>query len=385
MQKNLMLSSLAVLTMAITGCGNSANNQPAEAEAKKGEATSGTTASSTAPTKCEVDRPIVFGDLDWNSAQFHNAVARYIMEKGYKCETDAIPGSSTPLLNGMMRDDVDVLMEIWTNNTVEAWEKGLKAGKFADGGSNFNDAVQGWYVPKYVVEGDNAPAKGLKSVKDLPKFKEVFKDPEDPSKGRFLNCISGWSCEVVNGKKLKAYGLEDSFTNFRPGTGAALDTAVISALKKKKPILFYYWGPSQIMGKYEQDLVMIEEPAYDKAIWDKMQAEENPKEATAYSVTNVIVGLNKGFKDSAPQLAEFLDKYETTSSEISKALAYMQDNDVEAKEAAIHYLKTTDNWHNWTSEAVVKAVEEALKAEEVPEGKAEEKAEEPKSEEKSEG
>ncbi len=389
MQKNLMLSSLAVLTMAVAGCGNNANNQQAEAkakpEAKAGEAKTEST-TTEAPTKCEIDRPVVFGELDWNSARFHTDVARYIIEKGYKCKTDAIPGSTTPIFNGMLRGDIDIMMEIWTNNTIEVWEKGLKAGKFAEGGSNFNDAKQGWYVPRYVVEGENAPAKGLKKVHDLAKFKDVFKDPEEPTKGRFLNCISGWSCEVTNAKKLKVYGLADSYNNFRPGTSAALDTAVISALKKKKPVLFYYWEPSQIMGKYGKDLIKLEEPAYDKEKWETMLAEDNPKVATDFPISDIIIGLNKAFKDSAPQLTEFLDKYQTHSADISRELAYMQDNDVDSKEAAIHYLKTTDEWHKWAPEDVIKAVEESLKSEDVPEGQAENKAkDEAKTEEKSEG
>jgi hypothetical protein len=43
----------------------------------------------------------------------------------------------------------------------------------------------------------------------------VFKDPEAPTKGRFLNSPIGWTSEVVNKQKLKAYGLEDSYVNFR--------------------------------------------------------------------------------------------------------------------------------------------------------------------------
>jgi glycine betaine/proline transport system substrate-binding protein len=56
----------------------------------------------------------------------------------------------------------------------------------------------------------------------------VFKDPEAPTKGRFLNSPIGWTSEVVNKQKLKAYGLEDSYVNFRSGSGAALDAEISS-------------------------------------------------------------------------------------------------------------------------------------------------------------
>ena len=62
-------------------------------------------------------------------------------------------------------------------------------------------------------------------------IKALFKDPESPGKGRFYNCPTGWTCEGVNSQKLKAYGLEDSYVNFRTGTGPALDAAISSAIR----------------------------------------------------------------------------------------------------------------------------------------------------------
>jgi glycine betaine/proline transport system substrate-binding protein len=193
---------------------------------------------------CEVDHAVVFAGLDWDSNAFHTALAQRIVRDGFGCKVDLIPGSTIPLHNGMARGDIHVMMEVWRSNTPPSWTEGVAAGKLAEVGVNFPDAVQGWFVPRYLVEGPKAPAAGLRSVADLPRFKALFRDPEEPSKGRFLNCIAGWECEVTNTKKLHAYGLADSYTNFRPGTGAALDAAILSALKRKRPVLFYYWGPT---------------------------------------------------------------------------------------------------------------------------------------------
>ncbi|NIR98930.1 MAG: ABC transporter substrate-binding protein, partial [Gammaproteobacteria bacterium] len=169
--------------------------------------------------ECEVSRPVKFAGLDWQSNAFHVEVARFIMEKGYGCSTDSIPGSTIPLLQGMARGDLDVTMELWRDNVEEAWAKIRKANQAEILGVNFPDAIQGWFVPRYLVEGSGAKAPGLKAVSDLPKYKQLFRDPEEPSKGRFYNCILGWGCEVINTNKLKGYGLLSDYTNFRPGTG----------------------------------------------------------------------------------------------------------------------------------------------------------------------
>jgi glycine betaine/proline transport system substrate-binding protein len=304
---------------------------------------------------CDVSRPIVFAGLDYDSAQFHNALARFILTEGYGCKTDAIPGGPIPLVNGMARGDVDVNMEIWTANPVQAWIDAEKAGKVVSLGTNFPDAREAWYVPRYVVEGDDAPAKGLKSVADLPKFKALFDDPEEPGKGRFYNCPSGWQCEVVNSKKLKAYGLAGDYTNFRSGTGEALAAAVEGAIKRKKPILFYYYGPTWLVGQY--DLVALDEPPFDKAIWDELQASDAPTKATAYPVSDVIVGVNKAFAGEARNVVAFLTAYETTSAIVSQALATMHADALSPEEAAKRFLKEQpDLWRAWVPQEIAARV-----------------------------
>ena len=83
---------------------------------------------------------------------------------------------------------------------------------------------------------------------------------------------------------------------------AALDAAIASAYKRGKPILFYYWGPTWVLGKY--DLLRIEEPPYDKAVWDKLDKAESGVglAACAYPTIRASVALNKAFADAAPNL-----------------------------------------------------------------------------------
>ncbi|MGE0723704.1 MAG: ABC transporter substrate-binding protein [Alphaproteobacteria bacterium] len=315
-------------------------------------------------TKCDIDRPIVFGGLDWDSNAFHTALAQAILTRGYGCKVDTVPGTTIPLINGLARGDVDVLMEIWRSNQPEAWTKAAAEGKVRENGVNFPDAVQGWYVPRYLVEGDSARAKGLKSVADLPRFKSVFRDPEEPSKGRFYNCVAGWACEVTNAKKLHAYGLEEHYVNFRPGTGAALAAAVESAIRRKQPILFYYWGPTWLLGKVGHDVVMLEEPAYDEATWKALMAAKEAKDvtkSTAYPVVSVVVGVNTEFAKKAPTVAKFLDAYETTGHMVSEALAYMQDTGGKPADAAVHFLKEeAETWTKWVPADVAARVKASL-------------------------
>lgn len=313
---------------------------------------------------CEVKHKVVFAGLDWDSNAFATAVAQRVLRDGMGCQVDQLPGATIPLINGLARGDVQVAMEVWQSNTPASWTEGVAAGKLVALGVAFPDAVQGWFVPRYLVEGPNAPAQGLKAVADLPRFKALFKDPEEPAKGRFLNCIAGWQCELFNTKKLYAYGLDAHYTNFRPGTGAALDAAVLSALKRKRPVLFYYWGPTWLMGQVGEQVVMLDEPAFDAAKWQALQDQADPRQArhaTAYPVVKVVIGANKAFVDSAPQIANFLRQYRTSSQTVSQALAYMQRTKGSADDAAREFLKTRPEvWQGWVSPEVAQRVKAAL-------------------------
>ena len=311
-------------------------------------------------------RPIVLAGLDWDSNSFNNGVAAYILENGYGCDTESIPGSTIPLLNGMIRGDIDVTMEMWIPNVKDAWDAAVKDGTVAAVGTSYPDATQAWYVPKYMVEGDDAPAAGLTSVSEMPQYKDLFEDPEEPGKGRFYNCILGWGCEVVNTKKLRAYGLTDAFTNFRPGTGGALASAIESAILREEPIFFYYWGPTWVLGKVGNQVVALEEPAYEEATWTElgeMAVEDVTSDtpATAYPTIPVSIAVNAEFQQEAPTVVEFLGKYSLNAQIISEALAYMQDETATADEAAEWWLRNNvDTWKSWLPEDVASKVRTSL-------------------------
>lgn len=308
---------------------------------------------------CEVKQPVRFAGLDYDSAAFHTAVAQTIVRLGYGCDIDRVPGATAALVNGLSRGDVDVIMEIWLANPVDAWVKASASGSVVPLGTTFPDASEGWFVPRYVVEGDKAQARGLKSVADLPKYKQVFSDPEEPAKGRFYNCPAGWVCEGINTKKLAAYGLVDHFTNVRGGSGEALVAAIESAIKRQRPVLFYYWGPSWLIGAY--DLVKLEEPAFDAAIWEEMKGSDAPKRATAYPKSRVVIGANARFVEQAPQLAGFLKTYMTSSELTSRMLAAARDKGITPEEQAKMFLREqADIWRKWVPVDVAARVQAGL-------------------------
>lgn len=303
--------------------------------------------SASTPKKCEINRKIVFGALDWQSNTFHTEIMRLFLEEGYGCETDAIPGTTLPLIAALSRGDIDVLMEVWIDNVGEAWGKPASQDRVALNGLSIPDAEQGFYVPTYMIKGDglrgiHPVAPDLKRVSDIVKYADLFTDPEDPTRGRFYNCVIGWACETINNKKLIAYDLQDKFSNFRPGTGGSLAAAIASHYERGTPFFAYYWGPTWIMGKY--DLTKLEEPPFDPVIWNELKTIDRPTRATNYPVTRIHIGINQDFSKQAPGIAKFISRYRASNRIVSDALGYMAKVEGRTpRDAAFYFLRTRED------------------------------------------
>jgi len=314
-------------------------------------------------------KPIVFADFGWDSAQVHNRIAGFIIEHGLgypvRYTTAETILGNTALIKAKGADAPNVNMESWTENWQELYDEGLAKGKdpntnegFIRLGPNFPNSVQGWYVPTYLIKGDakrgiKPIAPGLKSVYDLPKYWELFKDPEDPDKGIFYSCIPGWSCKIVNDKKFDAYGLRDTFNIMEPGSGAALAASMEAAYKRGKPWIGYYWAPTWVLGKL--DMTQLEEPPFDQAVFDTTAK-------CAYPAVKCDILVHKKLPEWAPDVVDFLTKYETTLDLNNKFLAQMRDTDGKPQDGAIWFLKTyEDLWSQWVPADVVAKVKAAMK------------------------
>ena len=307
------------------------------------------------------------GDFDWSSANIHTAITTFILENGYGCEVSVTKGSTTPIMAAHYDKQLDVITEVWYDNIIANYEPHEKAGTIKNIGVNTPDSQQAFYVDKTTADKYN-----LKSVMDMkdPKIAALFKDPENPSKGRMTSCISGWTCYTVNLVKQKEYGLDAFYTNFDPGSGGALDAAIAGAFAKKKPIFTYYWAPTGLMGKV--DLVRLTEPKFVKKCWDDMSVvvekikAEGPEAYTKscaceYRDMALTKSVLTKWAAAHPAETKFLSEYSIPTATVNKMLAFYEDeSDGDMELTAKEYLKTESAWTKWVPADVAKKVKAAL-------------------------
>jgi len=310
---------------------------------------------------------IEMGDFDWNSAKLHSAIATTILEEGYGCDVNVTTGSTLPIMTALYEGQLDVVMEVWYDNIVDQFKPHEEAGKVRRVGVNTPDSGQGFYV-----DGPTARKHNIKSVDDMlnADIAALFKDPEDPSKGRMTSCISGWSCYTINLVKHNVYGLDKFYTNFDPGSSGALDAAIKGGFEKGKPVFTYYWEPTALMGSV--DLVKLEEPAFDRNTWNEMMVVVNdikengveklrPTKATAYASMELPVGINTRLDREEAGVVAFLKNYTISSAGVSELLVhYLGEAEGEAEVTARHFLKTNKDWESWVPADVAAKVKAAL-------------------------
>ncbi|ALF59004.1 glycine betaine ABC transporter substrate-binding protein [Psychrobacter urativorans] len=302
------------------------------------------------------DNPIKFGALTWESGQFTTGVLKYIAEKGYGCQIEEVPGAGPALETALSQNDIQVIGEQWVGRS-PIMEQAIKDKKVMVIGDTLKGgATQGWYVPKYVIE-DNP---GLRRYQDLPKYAHLFKDPEDPKKSRFMNCPSGWACEVFNTRLLKNTGLGTTFNNVRPGTGAALDAEIASAFEQRKPLLFYYWQPTGLIAKY--DFAPLEFPAYDDACWqDLLKADGSANCVSGFPVSPLGIAVSTPFISNNPEVSAAFKKVQFTPDALNGAILAMSENKRSGDEQALEFLRDNPNvWQAWISDTAADKLAAAL-------------------------
>lgn len=299
-------------------------------------------------SSCPVAGPVAFGGLDWDSGAFLTALDRAILERGFGCATTATPGTTVTLEQAAATGDIYVIAEEWAGRS-PIWNAAQARGQVLALGRTVTGAQEGIYVPDALVHGPAAPAAGLTHVAQLaePRYAALFRDPEQPAKGRFLNCPSGWTCERVNSAKLQAYGLTGRYVDFRPGSGAAMDAAVASAMLQHRPILFYAYSPSTIAGRYH--LFRLGEPPYDPACWADLSNPEGRHRTGCGSPPAVIsTGLNARFIARAPQLRAFFARLSIPADMLSAQLADATAHRRPMADQALLFLRHNPAlWQTW--------------------------------------
>ena len=280
-------------------------------------------------------------EMNWASSAVVTAVGEFLMEQGYGCDVTRIPSSTNPAITSVAETgEPDILTELWVN-AAPVYDRLAEEGKvepltdvLSDGG------VEGWWIPDYLLEAHP----------ELATIEGVLANPELVG-GRFHQCPDGWACKTVNGNNLRAAGVEEAGIEiFQHGSGETMATSIAAAFADEAPWFGYYWAPTSVLGQYPMTRVDVGEFDAEAHACNALEECPDPK-LSPFPAAKVLTVVTDSFAEENPEVTEMLAKMQFTNDQMNGVLAWQEENNASADEAAVYFLTTySDVWGDWLND-----------------------------------
>lgn len=266
---------------------------------------------------CEIVHQILENEMDYK-------IKRIVMPSG--------PGRDEGIRSG----DLDYGCELWPSYSTTK-EKFVK--EYGGDGSILkvsDDGIIGvssYYVPRYLVEGDDAKAPDLKTWENMNQYAELFKTLETGDKGRLLGCpTAAWQCEDT--KRLEMLGL--NYAAVELGSEAAHWAEMQAAYKRQEPFIAYAWEPHWIHAAL--DLVKVELPAHSDEKWP----------ATGWAEDITYNYANPDFAEKHPDVIELLTNFTLTNDMQAPLILSIDVDGNDMSDVVSDWLKENEEtWKAW--------------------------------------
>lgn len=213
------------------------------------------------------DDPITLALNDWSSQMVITYIAGGLFEKlGY--DVAYIQADMIAQFAGLESGDLAVQVEVWPTTAGQRFAASLETGNVLDMGPLGVTSREDWWYPLYVK--DSCPGlPNWEALKD-PACAAVFSNVETAPNGRYLAGPLAW--QGFDEERVEALGLP--FTVIHAGSDAALIGEIVSAYKRKAPVMGWmwvpHWWPADLEGEF------VEFPEYTDACYSDPSWGINP-------------------------------------------------------------------------------------------------------------
>jgi len=330
----MALVGLIVGGLALTACTGSSESGSGSMSTDEAE-----TSSTTAPIRA-VRRPTIqLGVTDWTGARLNSAIAERLIERrlGYPVETVEII-DLLDMADDLETGEIDAVLELWPSTLLDNEREVIEGGEIVDLGPLGVEGKVGWFVPRYVAEGDLAVTDW--EALAAPGVAAAFATPETGRRGRFLGTNPAY--EQHDEQLIEELGLP--FEIIYSGSDAATEAEVAAAVAGQDPIVLYWWRPTALVRRY--DLVSVALPERTAACVEAIEAGEGF--GCDYPVDELRKLASPGLEAEAPEVERFLRALRFTTDD-QEAMIGAVDNDgrtvVEVADAWIEANAST--WEAW--------------------------------------
>ncbi|WP_408899722.1 ABC transporter substrate-binding protein (plasmid) [Nocardioides sp. R1-1] len=282
---------------------------------------------------------------NWTGQMISSEVGAQVLERmGFEIEIQTL--DSIAMWPAIAKADNMLQMEVWPPVQKPQMQEWIDDnGEATVVGENGYAGTEGWYVPTYVIEGDEErgiepTCPGLPDYQALNDCVEIFATSSSGSKGRYLSGDPSWGEYYGDEQRIENLGL-DYVMEFA-GSEAALAAEIKRAYDRGEPILALMWFPHFITSRY--DLTQIEFPPYTEECWKTTYAcgwEDGP----AFKV------VSDEFEQRFPLAYQVVEKIEIPTDALVDMIVRVDGDGLTVEEAASEWLDDNeDTWTSWVPE-----------------------------------
>ncbi len=328
------LVAALLLALAVTACTSGGDTDGDEAVT--GSSDEG---SSEFPAR-DARRPTIrLGVTDWTGARINVAIAELLIERRLGYPVEAVPVlDMAPMLRDLESGELDAVLELWPSGLIESERKAIDDGPFVDLGPLGVEGKVGWWVPRYVVDGE----LGVRSWEDLgdPDVVAALAVPSGGDRGRFLGTDPSY--EQYDEELIEA--LELPYDVDYSGSDAATEAEVAAATAAGRPILLYWWTPTALVARH--DLVNVAlPPRTDECLAER--AAGGPTRCD-YPVDRLFKLGSPALADKAPDVEGFLRAFRLDTDDQLDLIDAVENEGRAVGEAAGAWVDANgDRWSAW--------------------------------------
>ena len=307
---------------------------------------------------------VQIADMTWASASLLANVDAFILENGYGCDPELVPGDTVPSFTSMnAKGKPDIAPELWVNFVQDPLQAAIAEGRMhsvVDG--PITGVSEGWFVPPSFVE----KYPELDTIVKILERPDLFPDSEDPSKGALIGCPPGWGCNLVTRNLFRAFDMEaKGWKLIDPGSGAGLSGSLAKAVERGEEWLGYYWAPTALAGKYGLVNLPWGVPYAGDEHWNgcivKPEQECDDPQQSGWSPAIIHTVVTDEFKKAGGVAYDYLSKRVFPGDVMNAMLNYKEEEQASAEDTAIEFLENhRDVWSTWVSPEVAKKIDKAL-------------------------
>lgn len=271
-----------------------------------------------------------------------NLLSKVVNELGGEAKLQPI-SDYVVMSTAMAKADNMIMTDFWRWQAPDVWDKYVEKEKsIVSVGTSDYDGEEGWYVPTYVIEGDEERGiepmcPGLPNWEALNDCVDVFATSKTGDKGQYMEGAESWA--PFYGDQERIDNLDLDYEMVYAGSEPALMAELQRAYQRGEPWLGLMWRPNYMTHKL--DLTRVEFPEYSDECWGTTFACQWPE--------TVIHTLGSAaLEEKHPAVWNILQNYEMPNERLSELQSYVVDDGMTHEDAAQKWIdENPEVWKAW--------------------------------------